>query len=151
MPASPTKLSRKQLYQQVWETPIHRLSAKYGLSDVGLAKVCKRMNIPRPPRGYWRRLQTGARVRKTPLPAATDDTQLEITFHHVGELPAKRIVKHQPRVPARNPIVGETLSEPHSLIAAAKVRLEEAKEDRYGIVVPKHKQILDIRVASTAA
>jgi len=43
------QISRKELYQEVWSTPMTKLAKKYGISDVGLAKVCNRNNIPRPP------------------------------------------------------------------------------------------------------
>jgi len=36
------QITRKELYAQVWGTPIRTLAANYGLSDVGLAKICKR-------------------------------------------------------------------------------------------------------------
>ena len=50
-----TSIRRSELYKEVWTTPIHQLAKKYGLSDVGLAKICKRYNIPLPSRGYWAR------------------------------------------------------------------------------------------------
>ena len=39
-------LTREELYQHVWKTPIHLLSEAVGLSDVGLAKICRQMNVP---------------------------------------------------------------------------------------------------------
>jgi len=47
------KLSREELFDEVWTDPISTLAKKYGLSDVGLAKICKRHSIPLPGRGYW--------------------------------------------------------------------------------------------------
>lgn len=45
---SPLRCLRpRALAQQVWTTPIGKLAPQYGLSDVGLAKVCKRFDIPR--------------------------------------------------------------------------------------------------------
>jgi len=35
------KISRAELYEQVWTVPMTRLAKDYGLSDVGLAKICK--------------------------------------------------------------------------------------------------------------
>ncbi len=46
-----------------------RLSRKFGISDRGLAKICKRMNIPVPPRGYWAKLAAGQKVKPKPLPS----------------------------------------------------------------------------------
>ena len=42
-------ITRKHLYDQVWAEPMSRLAARYGLSDRGLAKICRKHNIPRPP------------------------------------------------------------------------------------------------------
>jgi hypothetical protein len=44
------------------------ISARLGLSDVGLAKACRKAAIPVPPRGYWNRKQAGHRVARLPLP-----------------------------------------------------------------------------------
>jgi len=73
-------LSREELYELVWSEAMQVLAKRFGLSDVGLAKVCKRHNIPRPPRGYWAKQRAGHRVKKTPLPKAKDDTNEPITF-----------------------------------------------------------------------
>ena len=68
-----TTIDRQELYKKVWETPITRLSKEYGLSDVGFAKICKKHNIPRPPRGYWARKAAGYNVKQLPLPDTVAD------------------------------------------------------------------------------
>lgn len=60
-------LTREELHELVWSTPILKLSQEYGLSDRGLAKICARHLVPTPPRGYWARLEAGLPVKKTPL------------------------------------------------------------------------------------
>ena len=50
---SAEKITREELYEAVWSEPIHQLSKALGISDVGLAKVCKKLNVPVPGRGYW--------------------------------------------------------------------------------------------------
>lgn len=64
----PISLTREQLYERVWAEPIDRLCKEFGLSNVGLRKVCIRHDIPVPPRGYWARRQHGQRVHQPPLP-----------------------------------------------------------------------------------
>ena len=44
-------MKRSELYRLVWQTPMMHLAKTYGLSDVGLAKIRRKHNIPRPPRG----------------------------------------------------------------------------------------------------
>lgn len=68
----PVSLSRAELYEQVWATPIVQLAKRYGLSDVGLAKACKRHRIPRPSLGYWAKQAVGKAPSRPPLPTVAD-------------------------------------------------------------------------------
>ncbi len=44
-------LPRSQLYELVWSKPVRDLAAEFGISDVALAKRCRALKIPVPPRG----------------------------------------------------------------------------------------------------
>lgn len=149
MSASSVKLTREQLYEEVWNTPIHRLSGKYGLSDVGLAKACKRMDIPRPPRGHWRRKEVGAKVRKTPLPKQKEGTQLEITFASLSDQPKRGWKRGARGYQAPTPLlkIAESLREPHPLVDSSKTRLEGLSENKSGLLISKAKRCLDISVS----
>ena len=76
------KITREELYKMIWNTPITRLSKQFSLSDVGFAKICKRLSVPVPPRGYWARIKSGQKPRKPPLPKPKSDTPLSHTFSH---------------------------------------------------------------------
>lgn len=65
-------LSREDLYEQVWSTSTLQLAKKFGISDVGLAKVCTRHQIPKPPLGYWARKAAGKAPDRPPLPVVID-------------------------------------------------------------------------------
>lgn len=54
------RVSREELYELVWRMPIIKGSRRYGLSDNGLRKICKKLNVPTPPRGYWAKGSTRA-------------------------------------------------------------------------------------------
>ena len=60
--------NRDELYEEVWTTPMQTLAKKYGISDVGLAKTCRKMFIPLPGRGYWARKEAGQKVERLALP-----------------------------------------------------------------------------------
>jgi hypothetical protein len=64
----PVNTTREELYRQVWTTPMSRLGTHYGVSGNGLKKICVRLKVPYPPRGYWAKLSAGKSVRQTPLP-----------------------------------------------------------------------------------
>ena len=53
------------LYKLVWSKPVSSLAKQFGISDVGLAKACKRARIPLPMRGYWVKVAVGQGREKT--------------------------------------------------------------------------------------
>jgi len=61
-------LTREQLYDLVWSEPMQRLAKQIGISDVAIAKHCRKLGVPVPERGYWNKLQAGKPVTKTALP-----------------------------------------------------------------------------------
>lgn len=61
-------ISRKELYDLVWSTPLLRLSKKYAISDTGLKKVCVKMNIPLPKAGHWVKVRLNKSVKIKKLP-----------------------------------------------------------------------------------
>lgn len=66
---------RETLYKEIWSEPIIKVAQRYGVSDVAIHKICKAMDIPKPPAGYWRQLETGKQVDRIPLPPTTKPTQ----------------------------------------------------------------------------
>ncbi|MGY0373030.1 hypothetical protein [Clostridium sp. JNZ J1-5] len=61
--------NREKLYEEVWSNPVAHVALQYGVSDVAIHKVCKSLNIPVPPRGYWARIRSGEKIEKPSLPA----------------------------------------------------------------------------------
>ncbi len=64
-------ITREELYDLVWQKPISKLAVELGISDVGLSKICRRHEVPTPPRGYWARLEAGYTDAKAPLKERT--------------------------------------------------------------------------------
>jgi hypothetical protein len=65
------KFERLSLYDEVWRQPISKLAKKYGLSDNGLRKICKALNVPLPERGHWAKIAAGHPIPIPPLPEGT--------------------------------------------------------------------------------
>ena len=71
------KIRCQDLYEAVWNKPVRTLAKEWGLSDVGLAKVCRRYDIPLPPLGHWAKVAVGRGMRRPPL---TGNPDVQITF-----------------------------------------------------------------------
>jgi hypothetical protein len=64
----PNSFTRQELYDLVWSEPMTKLKARFGISDVAVAKICRRNDIPIPNRGYWAKLQAEKQTFKPKLP-----------------------------------------------------------------------------------
>ena len=61
-------LRREDLHKLVWTAPVSEVAARIGISDVGLAKACRRAEIPIPARGFWAKVGAGHPLCEEPLP-----------------------------------------------------------------------------------
>lgn len=77
MKGTSMKISREQLYNEIWEISVAGVAKKYNAPYDQLLKLCKKHNIPIPPSGYWVKLSFGKPVTKTPLP---ESANTEITL-----------------------------------------------------------------------
>jgi hypothetical protein len=59
---------RQELYEKVWQFPLRKLAVEYGISDVGLAKICRKLEIPLPGLGHWTKIACGQTIARPPLP-----------------------------------------------------------------------------------
>ena len=48
-------VQREKLYDEVWSEPVRQIAGRYGISDAGLAKICRQFAVLRPSRGSPRR------------------------------------------------------------------------------------------------
>ncbi|WP_433965885.1 hypothetical protein [Tunturiibacter gelidiferens] len=47
------RYDREKLYEKVWTVTMQKAAREYGVSDVALGKICRKLYIPVPGRGYW--------------------------------------------------------------------------------------------------
>lgn len=90
-----TTFERQKLFDEVWATPVTKLAKDYGLSDVGLRKICVSLDIPMPPRGYWAKLAAGKKLPKPPLheTTATATYQRIVNIAEVDNVVEERVSK----------------------------------------------------------
>lgn len=79
------KLTRQQLYDLVWTKPMYELCQQFGLSDNGLRKNCKKLNIPIPYIGYWSKLKYGKNPEKPPLPKTLDSSNAVVELKKLNK------------------------------------------------------------------
>jgi hypothetical protein len=65
-------LSRDELIELVWSQPVVEIARDFGVSDVAIGKRCKALEIPKPPRGYWAKVNAG----KLPHPCGIPQTSI---------------------------------------------------------------------------
>lgn len=70
------EVSRDDLYDQVWSTPMSRLAKRYDVSGSYLARVCEALNVPRPPVGYWQKKEVGKAPPQPELPPVQPGDQI---------------------------------------------------------------------------
>lgn len=99
-----SKISREDIYEKVWSTPGTKLSEELGVSDVAIAKRCRKLNVPRPPRGYWAKLEAGHRQKKPALPPTPE----EVFVQEAGK-PMGRRLSLPPEARALHPLAEEFL------------------------------------------
>lgn len=68
MPYVTLRYERGKLYEEVWAEAVTTGAKRYGISDVALRKICKKLAVPLPPLGYWARVAAG---RKSPTSATS--------------------------------------------------------------------------------
>jgi hypothetical protein len=75
------RLERSALFERVWTVPVETLAKEWSLSGRGLAKACRRLRIPVPPRGYWARVAAGQRPGRPRLPSLPPGQAEQILIH----------------------------------------------------------------------
>lgn len=109
-------MKRSDLYRLVWETPVTKLAKELGVSDVGLAKACRRHSIPLPARGHWAKVAAGHEVRRAALPVLKDDP--EIVLKPATKDPNALTQPERAASPASPPAAAlpERIERPHPLL-----------------------------------
>ena len=67
-------LSRQELYDLIWSTPIDKVAADFGVAEATVKNHSNNRNIPRPTPRYWRAIAAGGNPRKKPLPPSAKET-----------------------------------------------------------------------------
>ncbi|GLV23845.1 hypothetical protein TomTYG45_02870 [Sphingobium sp. TomTYG45] len=139
---APANLTRQQLYLLVWEKPLSHLARTFGLSGHDLAKICDRLDIPRPAPGHWQKLAAGKMIETRALPPAPSGMAETISIVSIPRGRAVEPESERELAVARDRTkalqIAERLARPHPIIAGWIARREQQ--------IKKGEQIYDRRL-----
>lgn len=146
-------VSREELYAMVWATQMQKLAKEFGISDVALAKTCKKLGVPRPPRGHWARKAAGQTVKATALPARGAKQRDGVYLSRASEPKpvielsegTVALIEHL-MIPENIMSISETLDKPHPLVRRTMQALSKSKIDMYGALWGSYG-CLDLRLS----
>ena len=145
------KWDRQELYEKVWQFPLRTLAREHGISDVALANVCRKLQIPLPGLGHWTKIHCGHTIPRPPLPAAEN---LPVLMRPVPKQETPLLAEDLPKLEmiqqieegATPPVTSAMLA--HPLVETAKRVLSGAQTIDRGVLRPgREVDCLDVRVS----
>jgi hypothetical protein len=118
------------------------LAKEFGMSDVGLAKICRKHDIPVPPVGYWRRKETGYRVNRPKLPNSKGGVEfLDIYVREKLHPDFEELARQAPP----KVVIPDELS--HALVLRSEKLLAPGKLNQRGLVISKNGTLAHVLVS----
>jgi hypothetical protein len=144
-------ISRDDLYEIVWSEPMLSACRKFGISDVALAKACRRHRIPVPGRGYWAQKAAGQKLRRARLPVLAEaDARMLGEVRFVGRRGSDLARSAEGSIPRHPPIeVPDELLSPLPLVRRSRAALRRGVI-RDGVLQISEQPCLDIHVAKSS-
>lgn len=139
-------VSRQELYELVWSTPMTKVAEQFEVSNSYMARVCTALNVPRPGRGHWAKLAVGEAPRRLPLPEPRPGDQL--SWEPGGELsPVAKFLSRQ----EDEPLLGSrSQSRAHWLVNSARQHFDACRPGKEGDYLKPYKKLL-VDVTSSKA
>lgn len=138
-------VTREKLYEEVWAEAMIKVAAQYGVSGSFLARVCRDLNVPCPPRGYWARLRAGYSVSRPELPKALPGGALEWSRDGVPRTAPRPLP--QPPDPSERPATTRVRKgTPHPLVTGIQQYFDAARVSKVGYLRPLKRAMVDIFV-----
>lgn len=140
-------VTREELYEQVWAEPMLAVAARHEVSSSFLARVCRRLNVPTPARGYWAKRAAGKAPPLPPLPAPgpTD----ELAWYRPDEPRPMRtpVPAPLPFTPGRENSSDRPPGTRSALLTGAKEHFLAGVTTEHGYLRPRKHRIVDIYVS----
>lgn len=138
------EFTREALYQKVWERPVLVLAREIGVSDVALAKACRKAGVPLPARGHWARIKVGRTITTPALPAPKPGQSETVVFTVMDSPPPKPVKVEAPPGPRIE--IPTELIKPHRLVAELNAAAKGRQEDK-GVIPFNYHEHLRVRTS----
>ena len=128
---------REDLYKKIWKAPISQVAKEYSISDVGLAKICHKLNVPRPPVGYWAKMKFGKGGNIPPLPSVGPNDPNTHIYYPQSEVGIRDEIKRLEQnivYPEINVSIPDSIEAPHKVVREIKASLKIPRIDDYGLL-----------------
>lgn len=147
-------MTRDELYALVWSEPLVKIAKRFGISDVGLRKICVKHQIPTPPVGYWAKLAHGKKVVHTPLPKVSGNfsTSIFLTLKpNLADNPEQEsfeeaIRERERALGGKISVPAQSDQLPHRITATTEKALLKSKPDNEGFLSVSGAQILQAHI-----
>lgn len=141
-------VSREELYELVWSIPMVKVAEKFSVSGSYMGRVCSVLNVPRPERGYWAKLEVGKAPARPALPEALPGGQL--FWAQEGDPPALRVRAVTATSAPAQPRARRVVAGIHGLIQGAKQHYERGYKVEEGqLLRPYKRQLVDVTASAT--
>ncbi|MDR6992464.1 hypothetical protein [Luteimonas sp. 3794] len=140
-----TSISRTDLFRLVWSDSLGKVGARFGVSDVAVAKACRKHGVPLPKQGHWAR-EAKSRDRKPKLPQVREAWLDTVYFDPPPPRdPALPVPESQSSIE-----VAVDLSKCKPIVRTTHRVLRKASEDKGLLIKPRNEVALDLRVSKTS-
>lgn len=142
-------MTREEFYKLVWTESRLQLAKKLGISDVALAKRCRKLKIPMPGLGDWAKIQAGHPVRQPRLPPMVDGLPLSFPGPVPDNVEAAQAQASLPTQGWSDEFFGvpETLHGAHTIVRNTRDALRGLATDKYGRVSVRSQGLLSINAS----
>ena len=134
----------------MWQFPLRKPAVEYGISDVGLAKVCRKLEIPLPGLGHWTRIACGHTITRPPLPVMDN---IPILIRQIREPETRALFEDTPELERIERVAAATTPSvtmamlAHPFIEKTRLLLNEARSrDGEKLWASREAEWLDLRV-----
>ncbi len=83
MSEQPKTITRAELYEEIWRTPMSKLAAAWGVHFTSIVSACHELEVPRPASNHWQLVRLGRQVAREPMPPPSPKTPVLATLSRI--------------------------------------------------------------------